>query len=337
MKSLGIIGVGSKGAAHARLLSTEAPGCAVRALCDGDEGRVTAISREVGAAGFKDPFKLISDPSIDAVIIATPDHTHFDLVQECIRVRKPVLCEKPLTPDVDTCEKILELEQTAGICLVNVGFMRRFDTGYANMKAKIWEGDLGAPILLRNVQRCVSAPDFFNPAISIMSGAVHDIDLAHWLLGGMIVEVSAFLSSATNQTPGRPVLLVLKTDRGHLVDIETFIDAGHGYDVRSEVVCEQGSLSLRHATPLETNAQLTKGSAFATDYIERFGDAYRKQLIDWVRQLNTGVRSPTLATAWDGYTATLVADTAINSLGKRSGLDVRDVSKPDFYEHPDMH
>lgn len=333
MKSLGIIGVGNMGAAHARILNTEVPGCDVRYLCDDDEARASAVSLEVGAKFVKDPFELIGDPSIDAVIIATPDDTHFDLVQECIRLRKPVLCEKPLSPDVNNCEKILESEQVAGSCLVNVGFMRRFDPGYAGMKARIWEGDLGAPVLLRSVQRCVAAPDFFNPAVSIMSGAVHDIDLAHWLLGSMIDEVSSFVSSVTKQTPGCPVLLVLKTDRGHLVDIETFIDADHGYEVRSEVVCEQGSFALRHSAPLEVNAKLNKASAHASDYIERFWDAYRKQFIEWVRQLNSGVKSSTLATAWDGYAATLVADAAIKSLGKRRGLDVHVMSKPSIYEH----
>lgn len=337
MKTLGVIGIGNMGAAHARLLSTEVPGCTLRYLCDDDQSRAAAILPEIGATFVKDPFELIGDPSIDAVVIATPDDTHFDLMQACIRVGKPVLCEKPLAPDVASCEKILELEQAAGSCLVNVGFMRRFDSGYAGMKAKIWEGNLGAPILLRNVHRCVSAPDFFNPAVSIMSGAVHDIDIAHWLLGSMIKEVSAFLPSATDQTPGSPVLLVLKTDSGHLVDIETFVDAGHGYEVRSEVVCEQGSVALRHSTPLEINAQLSKGSAHTSDYIERFWDAYRKQFIDWVRQLNTGVRSPTLATAWDGYAATLVADTAINSLEKGSGLEVQAVSRPPVYEQLKLH
>lgn len=326
-----MIGTGTMGSAHARTLRRHVPDVRLSVVADANPERAREVARETGAAAVDNPFATIEDRETDAVVIAAPDETHCELVLACVRAGKPVLCEKPLAPDSASCVSILGAETERGTRLVSLGFMRRFDPGYAAMKARLVSGALGTPMMLRNVHRCVAAPGFFNPATTVISGAVHDFDVARWLLGAEISEVSAFEPTATAATPGSPVLLVLRTEAGHLIDIETFIDARYGYEVRCEAVCTGGTVALAHSAPVEVNAGLGRTSDHPAGYLGRFADAYRLEFLEWARQLVTGVASSVLATAWDGYAATAVAEAAITALGQTTPAPVSAMPRPEFY------
>src|SRR5262245_52016359 len=101
---VGIIGVGVMGADHACILATQVPGAVIQAIYDFDTARAKAVADETGARSVRtDAAKLIQDPAVDAVLIASPDRTHAELVLACLAQRKPVLCEKPLAPGVADC------------------------------------------------------------------------------------------------------------------------------------------------------------------------------------------------------------------------------------------
>ena len=94
---VGLIGAGAMGTEHARLLTRDVGGAELVAVVDADMSRAQAVVSSVGAGrAGTNALALINDNSVDAVLIAAPDATHFDLVAECIRLGKPVLCEKPL-------------------------------------------------------------------------------------------------------------------------------------------------------------------------------------------------------------------------------------------------
>ena len=141
---VGIIGVGVMGADHARIVARETAGAKLQVLADADEMRVHALAAELGAEkAFTDPMAVINDPSVDAVLIASPDNTHQALTLACLAARKPVLCEKPLAPTASECLAVVEAETALGRRLVQVGYMRRYDPGYADMKAACRSGDFG--------------------------------------------------------------------------------------------------------------------------------------------------------------------------------------------------
>src|SRR5438105_1703975 len=126
----GVIGVGVMGAEHARLLSHVVSGSEVGAVFDVDAHRADAVAASCAARVVDDPMVLIKDDLVDAVLVASSDQTHEQFVLACLAAGKPVLCEKPLAPDVDGCLRIIAAEGEIGRRLVSVGFMRRYDPGY---------------------------------------------------------------------------------------------------------------------------------------------------------------------------------------------------------------
>ena len=137
-----------------------------------------------------DALELIADPAVDAVVVASPAATHEPYALACIAAGKPVLCEKPLATSAAAALRIVEAERAAGRRLVTVGFMRRYDPGYVDLKARLDAGEIGAPLLVHCAHRNVSVHEFFDSAMIITDSAVHEIDVARWLLDDEIVRVT---------------------------------------------------------------------------------------------------------------------------------------------------
>jgi myo-inositol 2-dehydrogenase / D-chiro-inositol 1-dehydrogenase len=338
-----VIGAGVMGADHARIIASEVRGAELRWLCDADAARARNVADATGARDVStDPLAVIASPDVDAVLVASPDHTHADLTLAALRARKPVLCEKPLSQDVDECLRVLEAENALGKRLVQIGYMRRFDPPYVEMKARSArserqgerQGAFGAPIMMHNAHRNVSAPPHFTGAMAITNSAPHEFDIARFVLGSEYSSVCAFQPSVA--LPGHgigPVFMVLRTERGELVDIEINNNAGYGYDVRCELVCEHGSISLRAPIRTETNLKLAASADYPEDWRARFADAYRLQAHAWLRSIESGV--PTGASAWDGYVASLTAVRAVEALQARREVGIRYAQAPALYRSVD--
>jgi predicted dehydrogenase len=159
---VGVIGAGIMGADHVTTLHRQVSGASVSMVADVDLTRAQATANGVpGVRAAGDGFALIADPEVDAVVIASHDSTHAALAIAAVRAGKPVLCEKPLAPTVTECSQVVRAERDAvgpsGSSLISVGFMRRFDSGYVQLKAALDAGEGGAPLLLHNISRGVSS------------------------------------------------------------------------------------------------------------------------------------------------------------------------------------
>ena len=257
--NIGLIGAGVMGAEHARLLRHEVAGAAVVAVSDPDRGRAEAIGADV----LDDPLALITDGRVEAVLVASNDASHAEFVLAAIAAGKPVLCEKPLAPEVADCEQIIRCEQQAGRRLVTVGFMRRFDPGYQAIRHAVRGDELGSPLLLHCVHRNKTAPAGQPTAVLITGSAVHEFDISRWLLDDELTGITVHRGRSARQS-GRtrdPLLLVAETAAGCLVDIEVFVNAGYGYEVRCELVAERGTITLD--TPEPTLRRADNGSRTA--------------------------------------------------------------------------
>jgi myo-inositol 2-dehydrogenase/D-chiro-inositol 1-dehydrogenase len=329
---VGIVGVGVMGADHARVLASHVPGAVLQAVYDADAARAKAVADGTGAKSVAaDALALVRDPSIDAVLIASPDATHKALTLACLEARKPVLCEKPLAPTAAECREVLAAESKLGRRLVQVGYMRRFDPAYAEMKARLLSGRLGAPLMFHCVHRNVAAPSWFDSRMAVSNSAVHEFDIARWMLETELAAIQVFRPKAARaDSPGAPVFLVLETARGQLVNIEIFIDATYGYDVRGELVCERGTVSLAKPGRTEINLDLAHGSAYPADWRPRFADAYRLQAEAWVAAIVGDASAG--ACAWDGYAAAAVAEAGLQSLAENRSVPISLVEKPALYK-----
>jgi myo-inositol 2-dehydrogenase/D-chiro-inositol 1-dehydrogenase len=314
---IGVVGLGVMGAGHLRTLVNDVPQARVVAVCDVDVARARTVARE-GARVHEEPVTLIRADDVDAVIIASSDATHADLVLACLDAGKPVLCEKPLATTAAASLTVTEAEAALGRRLVQVGFMRRFDPRYATVKRELDAGRVGRPLLLHCAHRNAGVPPTYTSDMLITSSGTHEFDVVRWLTGEEIVAATVLTPRATSLAANGmrdPQFVILETAGGVLVDIEVFVNAGYGYDIRCELVGETGTLTLEPAV--------------SPGFLERFADAYRLELTDWVDAVADG--GPRGPTAWDGYAASAVADACLESLGSGRPVTVELVERPALY------
>ena len=177
------------------------------------------------------------------------------------------------------------------------------------MKRELDGGGLGDPLLVHCTHRNASVPPTYTSDMLITSSLVHEIDVVRWLTGEEIVSVTVLASRSSSRVSGLrdPQLALLETESGVLVDVEVFVNAGYGYDIRCEIVGEGGTTCL----PV----------AVAPGFLQRFADAYRRELQAWVGAVADG--GPTGPSAWDGYAASAVADACLASLADGCPVEVR--------------
>lgn len=303
--SVGVIGLGVMGAEHLRLLREETAGVQVTAICDADPDRAARLTED--ASFFADPMALIASDKVDAVVIASPDATHADLALACLAAGKHALCEKPLATSAAEALRVVDAEAALGRRLLQIGYMRRSDPAYVEMKRVAEEGGIGSPVLLHNVHRNAAAPDWFTGPMAVTNSFVHEIDISRWLLGSDLV--SAIVHSAPG---GDPLLITMETDKGEIVSTEVFMNAHYGYHVHAQLVGRTGTVQMAQPSATVTNSGLHHGHEWPENWVPRFRDAYRVQMTAWVKSVATG--SPAGASAWDGYVATAVAEQVVTAL-----------------------
>ncbi|MFF0013460.1 Gfo/Idh/MocA family oxidoreductase [Streptomyces sp. NPDC005374] len=313
---IGVIGAGNMGADHAKTLHRQVSGATVTMVADLDEGRAAGVTGALpGARATGDPYAVIADPEVDAVVVASHDSTHADLSVAAVRAGKPVLCEKPLAPTVDACLRVVREERRTGRPLISLGFMRRFDPAYVELREALTAGVCGAPLLLHCVSRGVSSAPGATDESSITGSSIHEFDTVPWLLDSTVVEVSWHAPRSTSAATGLrdPHLMLLRTADGALTTVEVFLNATYGYDVRCEIVGERGTLALANPARLVADSVRTRSLGYPADWRPRFADAYRLELQAWTDAVASG-GPPPLATAHDGLLAGAVAEAVITSM-----------------------
>ena len=256
-----------------------------------------------GCRSISDPLDAIADAGVDAVVLATPGPTHEKQLLACIENDKPVLCEKPLTTDVATSLDVVKREAEHGRRLIQVGFMRRFDHEYAQLKALLDSGDLGRPLVLHCAHRNPAVPPSFDSSMIVRDSLVHEVDVTRFLFDEEIASIQIIKPSANPAAPqgiADPQIAILRTASGKHVDVELFVTTGVAYEVRTEVVAEKGSAMIGlDVNLIRKTASGNWGGQITPGFRERFGQAYDTEFQRWVDAVanGTNVDGPG---AWDG-------------------------------------
>jgi myo-inositol 2-dehydrogenase/D-chiro-inositol 1-dehydrogenase len=167
--------------------------------------------------------------------------------------------------------------------------------------------------------------------MAITDTAVHDIDTARWLFGQEIVSAQ-ILKPRKNSLGGDledPLLTVLETESGALIQIETNVNIRYGYDIRGEVVGEQGTVSLAESTPVIVRSGGSFTGRVTQDWRERFIRAYDVEFTEWLDALATGGEFG--PSSWDGYAAAVVSDAAVEALHNGQRVEITLADKPALY------
>lgn len=311
-----VLGLGGMGSFHTELLTSRVRGAQVTVVNDVVRAKADEIAAGIGARVVADPLEAISDPEVDAVLLATPGNTHAEQVNACLDAGKPVLCEKPLTTDIASSYAIVEKEAALGRQLVQVGFMRRYDPEYVALKELITSGGLGNPLMVHCTHRNPTVPDHFNSEFMIRDSVVHEVDVARFLLDEEIASIQVIKGLATSAAPAEtadPMLVVFEMTSGRIVTDEIYVRSGVAYEVRTEVVGEAGSamIGLDHNL-VRTSTDGRWGGKITPGFVERFGEAYAVELQRWVAAARQGgIDGPG---AWDGYAAVAVCEAGVRAV-----------------------
>jgi len=327
---IGIIGAG--GAARAIHL----PGfriCAdveIAAVCDADPDAARALGVSPVYTDYRD---VLDHAEIGAVVIATPNFLHREMALAAFAAGKHVLCEKPLATTLEDAQAIIEAEQALGRRLISVGFMRRFDPQHVAVKQAVATGQVGRPILFKGVHRNpMILPNVTGPVV-VTNSAIHDLDSTRFLLGQEVTEVlvrGVRTHESFNADTLDMLLFSMSLTGNCLATIETSVAVEYGYEVLAEIVGQRGSVITASPADATVRSNKTQAVSVYQSHLDRFQAAFVPEMIDWVRSVQTG-QPFAGASAWDGYMASLVAQTCIQSLLSGAPAKVPTPEKPDLY------
>jgi len=328
---VGVIGAGAIGSDHIARLTHQVVGSAVTAVFDIATERAEAAAAP-GATVHGSWEDLVAADDVDAVLIASPGELHPKQAIACIRAGKPVLCEKPIATETPAALRVVEAEVAGGRRLVQVGFMRRYDVGYRDLRKAMTDGIIGIPLLAHAVHRNPSVPDTFQGEMSLTDSVVHEFDLFRWLFDAEIAAVTVLPVKQSPLGPPHlrdPQIVILQMIGGEVVTVESFVNCQYGYDVRCEIVGATGTVSLDNPRTTVVIGPAQRSERVPTDWRERFGSAYLNELQSWVTGLAAGRVEG--ASTWDGYAATAVAEAAVASYAEGVRIPIALVDKPALY------
>jgi myo-inositol 2-dehydrogenase/D-chiro-inositol 1-dehydrogenase len=332
--NVGVIGCGMIGQDHIRRLTRVLSGARVTAVADADPERARAVADGlVGAKVYGSGEELIDSVDVQAVLVTSWGPTHERYVLAGLAAGKPVFCEKPLASTADACSRIVNAEDALGRRLVQVGFMRRYDEAYRAMKATVDSGSIGAPLIMHAAHRNPTTAAHFTSDMIVNDTGVHDIDVARWMLDDEVAAVAIVRPRRNRKAVAGfadPLLMLLEMVSGAVVDVELSLNAGFGYDIRGEVVCEDGTVELSESAGVIVKASGAHGGRVPGTWQERFARAFDTEFQAWLDGVAAGADA-TGPSVWDGYAATVVCDAGLAALhsGSREPVVLRE--RPALY------
>lgn len=328
-----VVGAGLMGADHSIRIESRIVGASVTAIVEPDEARAkSALASAPSAVWFKNIEDAIAADAMDAVLIATPGQFHEPVLIPSIAAGLPILCEKPLAPDSTISWRIIEAEIAGGKQLVQVGFMRRFDSEYMALRELIASEAKGELLGLHCKHRNPSVPDSYHNDMLIFDSVVHEIDVVRFLADSPIKSVEVKHFKRNSKSPNglqEPILVLLETESEVLATVEMNVSVGFGYQVKTEAVFDSGIADIGRAGGMEIafDGAITKQEHMS--FKTRFAAAYDAQIQRWVNAVKRGtIDGPS---AWDGYLAAAAVEAGLEAIKTGAKVAAKYAAKPDFY------
>lgn len=330
---IAVVGAGLMGADHVTRITNRIVGARVAAIVEPDAGRAaSAISSAPGSVHYSNIEEAIAAGGSDAVLIATPGQFHEPVLLPALAAGLPILCEKPLTPTSQAALRVLDAEQKAGAKLIQVGFMRRFDREYMQLRELIVSGEAGGLLALRCAHRNPSVTDSYTNDMLINDSVVHEIDIVRYLTDSPITAIEVKHQKRNSLSPAalnEPILVLLETESGILADVEMNVSIQFGYQVRTEAVFERGLAEIGRTSGMTTWSNGVIGTPEHMSFTTRFAEAYDTQIQRWVNATLRGeIDGPS---AWDGYLVAAACEAGVKALNTGARVEVDYEPRPAFY------
>lgn len=328
---IAVVGAGMMGADHITRITNRIRGARVAAVVEPDQGRAAAAIVAAPGSVVRDRIEdAIDQDDIDAVLIATPGFLHEPVLLPALEAGLEILCEKPLTQGSESSARILEAEQRLDRPHIQVGFMRRFDRQYRELRGLVEANALGALLGLHCAHRNPSVAPSYTEAMLITDSVVHEFDIVPWLAGSDIVSVEVKpLRRNSHSAFADPALVLLQLENGVLADVEINANAGFGYQVKTEAVFERGIAEIGRTAGTTVWRDGRIDTAEHMSFTTRFAAAYDEQIQRWVDAAARGtIDGPS---AWDGYRVALACEAGVAAQRTSGPVAVATPTRPAFY------
>ncbi len=328
----GLLGAGRIGKVHAKAV-TGNPKAKLVAVADAMAPAAQAIADQYGCE-VRSIAQILAASDIDAVVICTPTDTHADLIEQFTNAGKAVFCEKPIDLSLDRVKACLKVVRANKGTLM-VGFNRRFDPHFMAVRAEIDKGSVGAVEMVTITSRDPGAPpvDYIARSGGIFRDmTIHDFDMARFLLGEEVTEVSAMAAVLVDPAIGKAgdsdsVQVMLKTATGKMALISNSRRATYGYDQRIEVHGSKGVVSAENQRPV--SIEVANASGYTRPplhdfFMTRYTEAYAAEITAFIEAV--GTKKAAAPSGEDGLAALALAEAALLSVKEGRSVKVSEIT-----------
>jgi len=323
---VGMVGLGRLGMKHAENIAVRTAGAELAAVCALEPDRVRHAQETWGVTkGYASFEGMLENRELDAIFIASSSGEHCRQIGQALEAGFHVFCEKPLGISLEECLQAEKAVAKHPQKVFMLGFMRRYDESYSRARKLIQDGYIGRPILFRGYsvdpESAIDGAIRFAPSSGgqFLDMAVHDIDLARWMLGAEATTV--FAAGGCYAHPefaqygdGDNLAAFIRFDNDAMAFLLAGRTAAHGYAVETEIIGTRAALRIASVPQKDMVELLDDRGAVrecSQNFLERFGAAYCAETQEFVDCIREG-RKPQV-TVRDGVMATRVAFAATQS------------------------
>ena len=329
--AVGVIGVGRIGTMHTLNLVRHVPEAHVKAVASPHVDPAWADELGIPIAAT-DADVLLSDPEIEAVVIATPSGRHVEMVRRAARAGKQIFCVKPVAFTPEAIIEAIDAVAAAGVQL-QVGFNRRFDPSICRLAEAVADGQVGELHSIRVINRDPKAPpiDFVRRSGGMFFDfTIHDFDVVRFISGSEIEELYATGAVLVDPEIGAAgdidtAIITARLENGALCVIDNSRQTNYGYDQRFEAFGSKGNLVVGNTRPTTLVSHVEHGVFADTpfpSFTERYQDAFIRELQSFITCVRDG--SPVSVTADDALAAVNASAAAMNSVQENRPVRLSD-------------
>jgi len=267
---------------------------------------------------------------VQAVLICTPTDTHTSLIREALNAGLQVLCEKPISNNVEEVDDLYNMAKQKGLNLL-CGFHRRYDPNFSKLKTILGSGKVGKLIKVRSISRDnplhVSLEYLKVSGGIIADTASHDIDMVRFITGeepeSVYVVANAFSTEVAAIGDHDQIEMIFKFPSGVIGTIDISRNAAYGYDQRLEILAHQGSIVVENQKPTTVVVGGIEGFLLEPpcfSFPQRYQEAYRVEVNHFVN-LARGVEKTPRLTHLDIHNITVILKACQQSL--KEGIPVK--------------
>ena len=320
---VGVIGAGRIGALHIEHLAQNIPEAELISICSLDVPGVKSLAKQFNVPKVTTDYNtLLTDPQIEAVLVASATNTHVEMSQAAAQAGKHIFCEKPISLDLEQIDETLAIVERAGVKF-QVGFNRRFDASFARVREAVTSGEIGEPHIMRITSRDPAPPPIEYVKVSggiFLDMTIHDFDMARYLIGDEVVEVYAVGGVRVDPKIGEAgdidtAVITLRFQNGVIATIDNSREAVYGYDQRVEVFGSKGMVTAANP-PINTvtfsGSEGTRAASPPYFFVERYKPAFLSELRAFFTCIHED--TPPLVTGNDGRAPVVIGFAALKSL-----------------------